>query len=349
MREQRTSSRGLRIRGYARERCKKKSYVCHLAAESTAALDPGSHRPAFVDTPIPSMRTHDRRLEIAEFDPFELCPLIANSQPRRDFERWSRALGVLGTLFVHGVALNAVGWGTSAHIKAPIDVPGMGTTRADLASAPAGELVLLTLDISKKGDEDLPGSIASLKPSLTEARVELLDLKTMAMAADPDADTASSTVSNPGDPALRTLMFGRYTGQISARIERVWIRPRAPVVDGTQVIARNSPNSVQIRQDARGNVQEVLMLDCPGTEAWRRSLVVAINQSSPLPAPPTPAVFTPLLNMTFESTISQISDETTSYRVATGPGWPRTAEVPAAEPPSSVLGAQQLTRERSPK
>lgn len=306
-----------------------------------------------------SERAHDRRLEIADFDPSELCPLIANSHSGWNSGKWSRGLGVLGTLLVHGVALNVVGWGTSAHIRAPIDGPGLGTTRADLASAPAGELLLLTLDGNGKGDEDLAGSIAGLKPSLTEARVDLLDLKTMPIGSDPDADTASSTVSNPGDPALRTLMFGRYTGQISARIERVWIRPRAPVISGTEVIARNPPNSasdgdtfrcsVQIRQDARGNVQEVLVLDCPGAEAWRHSLVVAINQSSPLPAPPTPAVFTPLLKMTFESTISQISDETASYRVPTGPGWPRTAEVPAAEPPSSVPDAQPLIRGRSLK
>ena len=57
---------------------------------------------------------------------------------------------------------------------------------------------------------------------------------------------------------------------------------------------------VQIRQDDKGNVQEVLLIDCNGTEAWRRSLVVAINQSSPLPAPPIPSVFERALTMTFE-------------------------------------------------
>jgi hypothetical protein len=104
-------------------------------------------------------------------------------------------------------------------------------------------------------------------------------------------------------------MFGRYQGQISARIERAWIRPRTPVDDskGNATALDNAQREtpfvcqVQIRQDPRGNVEEVLLLHCNGTEAWRHSLVVAINQSSPLPAPPIPSVFARNVTMTFEA------------------------------------------------
>jgi hypothetical protein len=165
------------------------------------------------------------------------------------------------------------------------------------------------LDGSQKSDDDIPGSIASLKPSLTDVRLEVLNPEPLPITADPDAGTPSSTVADPGDPALHALMFGRYQGQISARIERAWIRPRTPV-DESRNRARASDNDehdspficqVQIRQDPHGNVEEVLLLHCNGTEAWRHSLVVAINQSSPLPAPPIPAVFARHLTMTFEA------------------------------------------------
>jgi hypothetical protein len=133
------------------------------------------------------------------------------------------------------------------------------------------------------------------------------DQPTVIEFADVDADTDNSAQlnANQGDAELRARMFGRYTGQISARIDRAWERPKSPVSD---VRAKDSADAfesetfvcrVQIRQDDKGNVQEVLLLACNGTEAWRHSLVVAINQSSPLPAPPIPGIFQRALTMTF--------------------------------------------------
>jgi hypothetical protein len=106
-------------------------------------------------------------------------------------------------------------------------------------------------------------------------------------------------------------MFGRYTGQIGARIDRAWEKPRTPVNDLMSGISGDvvEPDTfvfqVQIRQDNQGNVEEVLLLACNGTEAWRHSLVVAIYQASPLPAPPVPTVFKRAITMTFEGRIDQ--------------------------------------------
>jgi hypothetical protein len=196
----------------------------HPIVKSSAKLASDLHRTSLLNVGSTNQPGVGGGIEISEFVPSGLSSGLKKIEARRDFghwRHWTRALGVLGTLLVHGIALNTVGWGLSAHKRPSPKLQSMGTTRTESASAPADELILLTLDSSQKNDEDLPGSIADLKPSLSEVRLELLNPEPVAITADPDAGTASTTtVTDPGDPALRTLMFGRYQGQISARIER---------------------------------------------------------------------------------------------------------------------------------
>jgi hypothetical protein len=219
---------------------------------------------------------------------------------------------VLGTLLVHGLALNSVGWGFSTVKPKQPETQAAGAARVETAVKPAEALVLLNLNNAPEGDSDLAElhrSIASWTPRLTHARVEVVSPEFFDIGDSPSTDNAS--VSNPdaGDPALRALMVGRYLGQINARIERAWMRPRTPVEESVETtrLATNAPSGdtftcrVQIRQDGRGNVQEVLLLACNGSEAWRHSLVVAINQASPLPAPPVPSVYTQSLTMSFQA------------------------------------------------
>ena len=78
----------------------------------------------------------------------------------------------------------------------------------------------------------------------------------------------------------------RYIGQITARVERAWIRPRAPVDDAAFFACR-----VRVTQDRQGVVQEIELVRCNGTPRWQTSLVQAIQSASPLPAPPDADVF----------------------------------------------------------
>jgi hypothetical protein len=80
-------------------------------------------------------------------------------------------------------------------------------------------------------------------------------------------------------------MYGRYLGQIRARIDRAWQRPR------TAIGAPIFQCQVQVDQDSVGRVQQVTLLDCNGDAPWQVSLVHAIEAASPLPAPSDPAVF----------------------------------------------------------
>jgi hypothetical protein len=80
-------------------------------------------------------------------------------------------------------------------------------------------------------------------------------------------------------------MYGRYLGQIHARIDRAWRRPRSAI--GAPIFQCQ----VQLDQDSVGRVDEITLLECNGGTPWQLSLVRAIEAASPLPAPPDPAVF----------------------------------------------------------
>jgi hypothetical protein len=79
--------------------------------------------------------------------------------------------------------------------------------------------------------------------------------------------------------------YGRYLGQIRARIDRAWLRPRSAI--GAPIFQCQ----VQVDQDRAGRVQDVTLLECNGGASWQLSLVHAIEAASPLPAPSDEAVF----------------------------------------------------------
>jgi hypothetical protein len=105
------------------------------------------------------------------------------------------------------------------------------------------------------------------------------------------ADPAPSDVMEDSEP--RSSLFGRYVGQIDARIQRAWSKPRAAPKVGIFTCR------VRIEQDSRGAVMEIALERCNGDAAWQLSLVQAIQLASPLPAPPDPKVFTHILRMEF--------------------------------------------------
>jgi hypothetical protein len=55
----------------------------------------------------------------------------------------------------------------------------------------------------------------------------------------------------------------------------------------------------QIVQDNSGYVEEILLPRCNGSRAWQNSLVTAIRQASPLPAPPSASVFSRSITLSF--------------------------------------------------
>jgi hypothetical protein len=251
------------------------------------------------------------RIDVSPFDESAVAPQAPAQEPTGKFKHWSQVLGVVGTLVVHALVLQTVGGPWFGHKAQPREPQGIGSVREPAHAPPSEALVLLNLDSSQKGGSDLGRSVAALMPPSIKPRIDVVIPESIVAIDAPDEGGSSNPTTEVGDPAVLALMAGRYRGQISARIERAWIRPRTAVGDPGGTRSAGSAESaaaqtkftcqVQIRQDTRGNVEEVLLLACNGSEPWRRSLIAGIYQASPLPAPPAQAVFSKFVTMTFEA------------------------------------------------
>ncbi len=92
--------------------------------------------------------------------------------------------------------------------------------------------------------------------------------------------------------ALRSSgQMNQYIAQISARIERAWIRPPSARV-GLEC-------EVRVTQVPGGAVTGVQVGRCNGDEAVRQSIEAAVYRASPLPQPSDPALFERNLIITF--------------------------------------------------
>lgn len=181
----------------------------------------------------------------------------------------------LASLGLHAFLMAPVLWAGGAP-QHPLDA-GDGALQwimlddspASVTAAPksAGSPALVAIGLS-----DVPLTVSTLPPDATNDK-------------DAQADDHSSL----------GVMYGRYVGQIQARIERAWLRPR------TSIGAPIFQCRVQIDQDGLGGVHEVTLLQCNGPTRWRLSLVHAVEAASPLPAPPNPAVFARHVILEFRS------------------------------------------------
>jgi hypothetical protein len=235
-------------------------------------------------------------------------PITSEKRAHRRF--WpSKVIGLVGTLLFHSLALQIVIAESQAHkIRIP-EIQNPGSSLNKSGTKPAETLVFVDLPRMTKATDDIDAALAALRAAMKSSPIAVihpdpsppLSLETLALSDD--KDLASSVDS--GDGVERARLFGIYSGQIHARVDRIWRRPRTPVNEGndtanTAGVLKYFYCQVQIVQDQNGNVQEILLPNCNGSVAWRRSLVLAIQQSSPLPAPPSRTVFTYSLTMIFE-------------------------------------------------
>jgi hypothetical protein len=146
---------------------------------------------------------------------------------------------------------------------------------------------------------DLPEPVASRGFAPSDLPIQIVSPDALPAAAfspvEEPSDERSPTVEAAGDAQGRALLFGRYMGQITARIDRAWMRPRGALADPSFRCR------VRISQSKRGDVREVTFLDCNGTPTWQASLAAAIQSASPLPAPPDPSVFADSLTLTLDA------------------------------------------------
>jgi hypothetical protein len=234
--------------------------------------------------------------------------------------------GALGSLALHVLLLTPLLLSAAQHRTRAPEAPG--------GSPPSSDDSALTVVFFDDQDS---------KPRTAPRSSDTLALTPVTLAALPDlpasslgltiADTASprertSAPQAQGDASTFAVLYGRYLGQITARIERAWMRPRSS--PGAERFACR----LQVLQDERGRVLVVTLGRCNGDPRWRASLVGAIRSASPLPAPPDPHVFRRSLTLAFASTAFVPGGSTQGFEpeMLTAMRAPATNPPPAAAP-----------------
>lgn len=213
-------------------------------------------------------------------------------------------LGVLFTVSLHVALLSSMLLGTAG--KPPLKP----LTEGAPASSPnndASEFVttLILLNDHSITPSDQPADESAYAPQQlaaqpTKAEVMIASLDAPAppevggSATGTDANSPTSEAT--GDDAGRAMLFGRYMGQIKARIERAWEYP-------TTSTSAKFNCKVQIKQTPQGQVQEITLQHCDADPQWQVSLVQAIQQASPLSAPPEESVFTEVMTLSFSAAL----------------------------------------------
>jgi hypothetical protein len=206
--------------------------------------------------------------------------------------------GVVGVLLIH--ALLVLPFVLSLSLPSPRrpDTTGAGATA--FASAAEPEMTVVFIDEPTPATSTSP----SKPPPLASRGVTPPDLQLVVLSPDPSPAAANVKVADSDDAQEDTVvsqgaeharLYGRYLGQMQARIERAWMRPRSEI-GAPQFSCRT-----RIQQDRRGAVVEVTLDHCNGTERWQQSLVSAIRTASPLPAPPDASVYADILWLSFSS------------------------------------------------
>jgi hypothetical protein len=217
-------------------------------------------------------------------------------------------IGLVGTLLLHTLAFQTALTGDRARKIRPPEVQHPGLSMDKSESKPADRLVFVDLSGVARSDVEIGDAAALIQPPMKMNPIKMTTPDSLPSVNIPllslDDEKEFKTSGEGTDTNEHARLFGIYSGQIQARVERIWTRPRSPVNDGTNAAASTNAVEyfhcqVQIVQDSTGNVQEVLLPNCNGSVAWQRSLVVAIQQASPLPAPPSPDVFTRNMSMNF--------------------------------------------------
>jgi hypothetical protein len=201
-------------------------------------------------------------------------------------------LGAATSILIHALLFAPLMFGTEAHrIQLP-NSEGASASQNPSDSEQSMTVVFINNPQSIRSEtEGQAVPVTTPELSLRQIRVEdhsrFIKFETREdLKSESEAD---------GDQTGHAMLFGRYLGQISARIQRAWLRPRTPVENGSFSCR------VQISQDRSGVVQEVALQKCNSDLHWQASLIQAIQSASPLPAPPDANVFSNLLTLELSS------------------------------------------------
>ena len=239
--------------------------------------------------------------------------------------------GALGSLALHALLLAPLVLGAAVYQTRTPEAPG-----GSLPSSDDSALAVVFFD--DRGSKPKTPPCSSDAVVLTPVGpVALRDVPALPPnpvlpnTASPSDERARSAEAQ-GDAGAFSLLYGRYLGQITARIERAWMRPRSSPGGDTFGCA------VQVLQDERGQVLDVAVGRCNQDARWRASLVAAVRTASPLPAPPDARVFRRTLALSFASPAFVPGGSTQGFEpeTLTAMTVPSTMSAPASSSPASA-------------
>lgn len=215
--------------------------------------------------------------------------------PRREIGAGILAASV--SLLLHALFVGSL-WRDGSHrIRVP-DVQDVSASAVTSAQEPAMTLIFFSTPDAKQTD-DTAETLASRGMEAMNSQVIVISPDSLPAVGvklpDEPADNATAPPEAAADQAARALLYGRYLGQIAARVKRAWLRPRTPI--GAPSFACR----VQVVQDRDGTVRETTLQRCNGDVRWQQSLVDAIQNASPLPEPPNPSVFANAVTLQFDA------------------------------------------------
>jgi hypothetical protein len=208
------------------------------------------------------------------------------------------AAGAVGVLLIHALLVLSFVLNLSLPSPRRPNITGAGASAFMSAAEPDMTMVFI--------DEPSPvrNPAPPAPPVLASRGMKPRDLPLVVLSPDPSPASASVETPDSDDTqddsvaagaAEHARLYGRYVGQVQARIERAWLRPRSEI-GAPQFSCR-----ARIRQDRRGVVIAIDLDHCSGSERWRESLLSAIRTASPLPAPPDASVYADILWLSFTS------------------------------------------------
>lgn len=220
----------------------------------------------------------------------------------------SRVLGLTASVALHAALFLSLSLGSVAASKRAPEETGPGATA--IVSSEGSFMTLVIVHTPGPTDTTMSVDVASRGSTLANPIIQIVSPDPNPSYEMPElasVDESGEASVTAGDPARQSMLFGRYTGQINARIQRAWVKPRSPIIEASERETA-SPTTIEtfqcqarIVQGAGGAVQEIELMQCNGSSEWQLSLVRAIQQASPLPAPPDPSVFTSELMLGFEA------------------------------------------------
>jgi hypothetical protein len=236
---------------------------------------------------------------------------------QRSPPRHSVTAGILGcvlAVILHVMLIGSLINGNGHQVfRRDRSVQSTGASVLNSSDHPAVTMVMINLPVERDPRAPTYEQLASRGFASPDLAITILNadfkpaVAKIEESTDPRAKPAPEAIGDTSDLAL---MFGRYLGQIKARVDRGWIRPRSAVDSGEFVC------QAQIDEDAAGQVKHVELRSCNGDDRWKQSLIRAIRLASPLPPPAEPSLHTPRVMVSFRAAQWSASSRADDYESA---------------------------------